>query len=81
MSRHPRGPRRYDRIEDREEIKAACLEARAKLATLQTRVAFSAPYYHPIDKVQIDLLRIAELLGYELPLPHSIKCGHPPRDD
>ena len=79
MSR-PRGPKRYDRPEDREAIKEACLEARAVLSELSQRVSFSAPHYHPVVDVGIQLLRIAQMLGYELPVPHSIKCGHPPHD-
>lgn len=80
MSR-PRGPRRYDRIEDREEIKAVCLDACTKLSALVARVEFSAPHYHPVDKVAMELLRIAEMLGHPRYVTHSIKCGHPPPDD
>lgn len=75
-----RGPKRYDRPEDREAIKEACLQARRTLAELQSRVSFSAPHYHPLDHVQTELLRVAQMLGYELPRPHSIECGHPPKD-
>lgn len=81
MSRHPRGTRRYDRIEDREEIKAICLETRERLGEITARVAFSAPHYHPTVNVTIALLRIAEMLGHPEYVPHSIGCEHPPRDD
>lgn len=82
MSR-PRGPKRYDRIEDREEIKAICLEARDKLSAVVRRVDFGAPHYHATVNVGIALRRLAEMLGHPEPVGHTIGCNPPGhrRDD
>lgn len=76
MSR-PRGPKRYDRIEDREEIKAICLEAREKLLAVVRRVDFGAPHYQPTVNVGVALLQLAEMLGHPPLIGHSIACNPP----
>lgn len=79
MSR-PRGPKRVDRPEDREEIVALAMDVWRRTIDLNMRVPFGAPHYWSLSDVTLALFKLLEALDAAPCEPHSTSDAAPSRE-